>query len=135
MSKDKVLVLFTLLLIKTVPVSAQELHSIESSKKVIQESNAHLTHDYKGEGVFGNLFLFYKKFISSQDNSKCTFQPSCSEYMKRSVNEQGMIGFMNGMDRLSRCNGCNTSLYSIDSTTNLLIDSVNQDPFIKNGGK
>ena len=49
-------------------------------------------------------FLFYKKFISSQDVDACVFNPSCSVYMIESVKKKGFLkGFLEGLDRLLRC--------------------------------
>lgn len=51
-------------------------------------------------------FLFYKAFISSQDNPSCVFTPSCSEYAMLSIQKSGFIrGWLQTFDRLSRCHG------------------------------
>ena len=51
-------------------------------------------------------FLFYKSFISSQDNPSCVFTPSCSEYAVQSIQKSGLIvGWLHTFDRLSRCHG------------------------------
>ena len=33
----------------------------------------------------------------------CRFQPTCSEYMKQSISEQGWRGILRGLHQLSRC--------------------------------
>ncbi|MCK5136953.1 MAG: membrane protein insertion efficiency factor YidD [Bacteroidales bacterium] len=49
-------------------------------------------------------FLFYKKYISSQDVEACVFHPSCSEYTIEAVENKGaIIGLLDGFDRLLRC--------------------------------
>jgi len=75
--------------------------------------------------VFSALFLFYKKFISSQDANSCVFYPSCSVYAFQSVKNNGIIiGALDALDRLTRCNGLSPELYDIHSETNLLYDPV-----------
>ena len=75
--------------------------------------------------VFGNLFNFYKKYISSQDASSCSFTPSCSEYALLAIKKQGIfIGIINFWDRYTRCNGLSPKQYSFDPVNRLLIDPV-----------
>ena len=51
-------------------------------------------------------FLFYKSFISSQDNPSCVFTPSCSEYAVQAIHQKGfLVGWLMTFDRLSRCHG------------------------------
>lgn len=50
-------------------------------------------------------FLFYKEYVSTQDIEACVFHPSCSVYMMEAVEEEGtVIGVLDGLDRLLRCN-------------------------------
>jgi len=75
--------------------------------------------------IFSNLFLFYKKFISSQDGSSCSFTPSCSEYALQAIKKQGLIiGVINFFDRFSRCNVLSPKNYPIHPKTHLLDDPV-----------
>lgn len=49
-------------------------------------------------------FLFYKKFISSQDTPSCVFYPSCSVYSVEAFQKKGIIlGWLHTFDRLTRC--------------------------------
>ena len=74
--------------------------------------------------VFSGLFLFYKFAVSSQDNNKCTFSPSCSEYGMLAVKQKGpLIGILATLDRLQRCNGLSPKNYEIDQEQGLLIDN------------
>lgn len=71
---------------------------------------------FKGKNVvhkgFTVMFLVYKRYISSQDGSSCSFAPSCSEYALRSIQRKGIfIGVMAAFDRLTRCNGMNHDQY------------------------
>ena len=88
----------------------------------------HETNEIKmGVQVF---FLFYKSFLSSQDNQNCSFTPSCSVYCLHAIQERGVTtGLMSAFDRLSRCNYLSPENYQIDYTTGRLIDPVVvQDP-------
>lgn len=70
------------------------------------------------------LFAFYKEFISSQDDSKCNFHPSCSVYAMHSIQQKGLFaGTLNAFDRLTRCNGLNVEDYEI-TPYGLLLDPV-----------
>ncbi len=71
------------------------------------------------------LFIFYKEFFSSQDGNHCVFQPSCSIYTIEAVKKQGVvIGLMNGIDRLSRCNRLSPENYKMYKNTNLFYDPL-----------
>lgn len=75
--------------------------------------------------VFQQLFWAYKHLLSSQDAHRCPFQVSCSEYMIISIQKKGVIpGFLNGVDRVMRCNGLSNEHYAVDSLTLQLIDPV-----------
>ncbi|MFC2136952.1 membrane protein insertion efficiency factor YidD [Bacteroidota bacterium] len=82
------------------------------------------------EFVFSGLFLFYKRFISSQDVSRCNFTPSCSEYALQAIKSQGtIIGITNFFDRFTRCNGLNKEDYPKDSKNKVLIDPVRNSKY------
>lgn len=53
--------------------------------------------------LVGAGFKFYKKFITDQDMTNCPFTPSCSEYMLQAITQNGIPGFFQGLERLSRC--------------------------------
>ncbi len=81
--------------------------------------------------VFSGLFLFYKTFFSSQDQTVCTFTPSCSEYGIIAVKHFGMVrGGVMTMDRLSRCNGLSPGNYELDKKTLLLKDDPTDKKYV-----
>jgi len=49
----------------------------------------------------------YRSVISSQDDSRCVFTPTCSRYMEEAIQKHGIIGILMGVDRLTRCHGLN----------------------------
>jgi len=69
-------------------------------------------------------FVFYKACISSQDGIKCTFYPSCSEYALQTINVNGVLGILDAIDRLTRCNGLSPEKYSIHEKSHRLYDPV-----------
>jgi putative component of membrane protein insertase Oxa1/YidC/SpoIIIJ protein YidD len=69
-------------------------------------------------------FAFYKTFVSSQDGVKCTFYPSCSVYALNTIKTNGLIGVLDAIDRLTRCNGISPEKYHIHETTQRLYDPV-----------
>ncbi|MFN3529604.1 MAG: membrane protein insertion efficiency factor YidD [Bacteroidia bacterium] len=74
-------------------------------------------------------FVFYKRYISSQDAISCTFEPSCSVFGLHAVRHHGLvIGSMATFDRLARCHGWNRNYYSIHPTTQLNYDPIDAVP-------
>jgi len=77
------------------------------------------------ELITTGLFVFYKDFFSSQDGNHCVFYPSCSIYAIEAIKKQGfLIGSMNAIDRLSRCNRLSPENYTFYKKTNLFYDPV-----------
>ena len=94
--------------------------TIKSQKKTFNEA---MNNKNELQFTFSGLFLFYKTFVSSQDNSRCNFTPSCSEYALQSIKKFGLFkGSLNALDRLSRCNGLAPEQYEVDEHQHLLID-------------
>ena len=69
-------------------------------------------------------FAFYKTFISSQDGVKCTFYPSCSVYALNTIKTNGLLGIMDAIDRLTRCNGISPEKYHIHEASHRFYDPV-----------
>jgi putative component of membrane protein insertase Oxa1/YidC/SpoIIIJ protein YidD len=66
--------------------------------------NAARTYDVSIPSVLlKSSFRFYKKFITNQDMTNCPFYPSCSQYMVDAVNQNGVFGLIQGLERLKRC--------------------------------
>lgn len=52
--------------------------------------------------LFMRPIVFYQKHFSKHT---CLYEPTCSEYMKRSINNKGVfLGLLYGIWRLLRCN-------------------------------
>jgi putative membrane protein insertion efficiency factor len=71
-------------------------------------------------------FLFYKKFISSQDRPACVFSPSCSVYAVEAFKKKGFfLGWLSSFDRLSRCHPLvKPNLYPYDKKTQRYYDPI-----------
>ena len=69
-------------------------------------------------------FAFYKTFISSQDGAKCTFYPSCSVYAFKTIKTNGLLGVLDAIDRLTRCNGISPEKYHIHEPSHRYYDPV-----------
>lgn len=77
------------------------------------------------QAILSGLFLTYKALISSQDQNRCTFAPSCSEYGLGAVKKLGIIrGGISTLDRMTRCNGLNARNYTLDTKAMKFIDPV-----------
>jgi len=78
-------------------------HNIPDSEHTNYKMYLH-SAESEMEAILAFLFLFYKEYISSQDVESCVFEPSCSVYTIRAIEEQGtIIGLLDGFDRLLRC--------------------------------
>lgn len=53
--------------------------------------------------IFSGGFWIYKKLITSQDLTNCSFYPTCSQYMLEAVKKNGVFGIFQGIERLNRC--------------------------------
>jgi putative membrane protein insertion efficiency factor len=73
--------------------------------------------------LFSNMFIGYKKFVSSQDAQHCGFEPSCSVYGLMALKNHGFVGGMlRTFDRISRCNGVNQKDYPVHWPSGLKYD-------------
>jgi putative membrane protein insertion efficiency factor len=55
---------------------------------------------------------FYQKLISPLLGNNCRFYPSCSQYLKESIEYKGLfIGILSGTKRILRCNPMNPGGY------------------------
>ncbi|MFB6258511.1 MAG: membrane protein insertion efficiency factor YidD [Flavobacteriales bacterium] len=134
-----ILLFFGFLTMGGIPMgNAQSKKAIETMKGLFPKGNDK-RKQYRIDSTAGNplelfysaSFVAYKHYISSQDGGNCSFTPSCSVYFVRAIKEQGpIIGYMNGLDRLSRCNGFHTDLYERHPSDLLLKDPLHNDPFI-----
>lgn len=73
--------------------------------------------------IITGFFVGYKSLFSSQDGRSCTFSPSCSLYAIEAIKKKGVFeGFLDTVDRLTRCNGLSPENYEVDMDQKLLID-------------
>lgn len=76
-----------------------------------------------------NLFVLYKRYVSSQDGMSCGFTPSCSQYAFNSIQQLGFLkGLLNALDRITRCHSFNQNEYP-------LIGNLKLDPVCPTHGK
>ena len=73
--------------------AVQSVHSPESTSYDVSIPQVLLKSSFK----------FYKKYITEQDMSNCPFYPSCSQYIVDAVKQNGIFGFVQGLERLKRC--------------------------------
>lgn len=72
------------------------------------------------------IFIGYKSFISSQDQSSCVFSPSCSVYAVETLQTDSPIkAYLKIFDRLTRCHPLSAKgEYPYYKNTTLLYDPV-----------
>jgi len=101
--------------------------AFSATPKVPLSAQFSLSRDNPNElqTVLSGLFLVYKSFFSSQDNQRCSFHPSCSEFGLEAVKKLGVVrGIICTCDRLTRCNGFSPEQYEIDIERLRLNDPV-----------
>ncbi len=79
------------------------------------------------ESTFSLVFLFYKKFISSQDIDACVFYPSCSVYAIECIHHEKskIVAVLKISDRLLRCHPLQSkNSYKIDKLTGKFFDPI-----------
>jgi putative component of membrane protein insertase Oxa1/YidC/SpoIIIJ protein YidD len=104
---------------------AQNKEDLIFSQSLNDETVISIYNVKKNKNTSYGFFLFYKKFISSQDSGDCNFYPSCSVYGTQSFQKLGFLkGLFNTFDRLTRGNGLNRKDYHIHKPSNLLYDPV-----------
>jgi len=79
----------------------------EKKENFIDSATGEIPTADKSDSLLGicvyGAYLFYKKFITAQDMSNCSFSPSCSQYMLQAVQKNGLFGLVQGYERLTRC--------------------------------
>tara|TARA_B100000900_G_C20312584_1_gene606811 strand:- start:62 stop:451 length:390 start_codon:yes stop_codon:yes gene_type:complete len=99
------------------------LNSKCTTKKNDVRYRHYINFETSTKSIYTSLFFFYKTLISSQDGSRCSFHPSCSEYGLLCVEKYGIFeGILKTSDRLSRCNGLSPENYDLIEGKNLLHD-------------
>ncbi|HRY33120.1 MAG TPA: membrane protein insertion efficiency factor YidD [Bacteroidales bacterium] len=54
---------------------------------------------------FGSLMFVYQRFISRHFSANCLYQPSCSNFSRRLIDDLGLVkGVFLSADRVMRCN-------------------------------
>ena len=81
------------------------LNGLFSFQKDRQDFKKYFKNSVSEGNILVSLsFLFYKKYLSSQDVDACVFNPSCSVYTIEAVQKNGAVrGLLDGFDRLLRC--------------------------------
>ncbi len=113
-------------------ITAQNSNDIEQFAQLFETNKEKTNYKVYFEGntnelkqISSVLFIFYKEFFSSQDGNHCVFYPSCSVYTINAVKTQGIVvGLMNGIDRLSRCNSLSPENYKMYKNTKLFYDPL-----------
>lgn len=108
--------------VKSAPIQKENPVVFEKAQKP-----AGKTYTISSAAIATNLgFKFYKKFVTSQDNSNCPFTPTCSQYMKECIQKYGVFGVIKGLERLKRCTNDEHSrnLYPTDANSKH-VDLVN----------
>lgn len=112
------------------PLPAQINADIESVRKVFKPVESKPDYSLKLDPtnefklILSAGFAFYKTFVSSQDAMKCTFYPSCSVYAYQTVKTNGLLGVLDAIDRLTRCNGISPEKYHIHEPSQRYYDPV-----------
>ncbi|MCX6224064.1 MAG: membrane protein insertion efficiency factor YidD [Bacteroidia bacterium] len=122
--------IFIILQAFTCILHAQTPDEVRSFSKLFKPAESKPDHSLKVDPanefrlILTGGFVFYKTFISSQDGAKCTFYPSCSVYALNTIQTNGLIGVLDAIDRLTRCNGISPEKYQIHEPSQRYYDPV-----------
>ena len=80
--------------------------------------------------LLGGTLYVYQNVLSKHISADCLFTPSCSEFSKQAIREDGLLkGTLLSIDRVNRCNRIaaqDLKHYSIDQKTNRYPDPVSR---------
>jgi putative component of membrane protein insertase Oxa1/YidC/SpoIIIJ protein YidD len=80
--------------------------------------------------LIGGTLYIYQNVLSKHISADCLFIPSCSEFSKQAIKEDGLIkGILLSIDRLNRCNRIaaqDLKHTSVDQKTNRYPDPVSR---------
>ena len=132
--KNIIIILFLILSnIIGLSQSTDELSAmIETTEVSNNEINYNFTLDVNNEIelLLSNSFIFYKKYVSSQDVGNCTFVPSCSVYAVDAMRNQGVVvGLINFFDRYTRCHPYSIDQYELNREHMLMDDPVRSSKY------
>jgi len=99
----------------------KKVYPVGNKKEVIQ-TETDWSNEVKLLLTLG--FNVYKKYISSQDALNCAFYPSCSSYALVTVQQNGLLGVFDAVDRLTRCNGFSPEKYNTHEESHRYYDPV-----------
>ncbi|MFN0213641.1 MAG: membrane protein insertion efficiency factor YidD, partial [Saprospiraceae bacterium] len=103
----------------------EQAFASNSKPRLLEQFSLSRENPNELQTVLSGLFLVYKSFFSSQDNQRCSFHPSCSEFGLEAVKTLGVVrGIVCTCDRLTRCNGFSPEQYEIDLDQRKLKDPV-----------
>ncbi len=125
------IIIITLFLSTNLLVKAQSKEDVLQMLELTETEKGHEHFEFTAKAdnewslAITNMFVFYKKYVSSQDVGNCTFVPSCSVYALDAIKKQGVIvGMINFFDRFQRCHGLDHEQYHIHTQHHLYIDPV-----------
>lgn len=122
--------IFTILLAFAFNLPAQNADELKSFSTLFKPAEIRPDYSLKIDPtnefklILTSGFAFYKTFVSSQDGVKCTFYPSCSVYALNTIKTNGLLGVLDAIDRLTRCNGISPEKYHIHEPSQRYYDPV-----------
>jgi putative membrane protein insertion efficiency factor len=117
--------------IEHINVQLSQTHSDPFKRPYIYRNEAPLIKKINPLGLlFGGTLYVYQNILSKHISAGCLFTPSCSEFSKQAINEEGLLkGTILTCDRVNRCNRIaaqDLKYYSIDPKTRRYPDPVSR---------
>ena len=82
--------------------------------------------------VAGGMIYFYQNIISEQIQASCSYEISCSQYLKLCIEKYGfVIGTFAGINQFGKCAGNNHknhSSYKLNEK-NIIINKINEENY------
>ena len=80
--------------------------------------------------LLGGTLYLYQNILSKHISADCLYTPSCSEFSKQAIKEEGLLrGVILSIDRVNRCNriaGADLNHYNPDQNTGRFPDPVSR---------
>jgi putative component of membrane protein insertase Oxa1/YidC/SpoIIIJ protein YidD len=82
--------------------------------------------------IAGGMIYFYQNVISEQIQASCSYEISCSQYLKLCIEKYGfIIGTFAGINQFGKCAGSNYKNYSSYklNENNIIINKINEENY------
>ena len=110
-------------------------NNFKSLRNGVQSKRSFIAKDKKNavlNKIAGGMIYFYQNIISEQIQADCSYEISCSQYLKLCIEKYGfVIGTFAGINQFGKCAGNNHknhSSYKINEN-NIIINKIDEENY------